>query len=109
MSIAQYKEKLLNEFEGRPDEWSFGDFERRLGELRKGTSYHDAKGIINDAHSAGKWPNTVKRYLLTNYRVHGNVSSEFNSTFSQICSSLTDSEKQYWGIAKPNPALKPTR
>jgi hypothetical protein len=31
--IPQYKENLLNEFEQRADEWSFGDFERRLGEV----------------------------------------------------------------------------
>lgn len=98
MPMAQYKEKLLDEFETRSDEWTFADFERRLGEVRKGTSYHDAKGIINDAHSAGKWLNTVKRYLLTNYRAHGNVSSEFSDTFRQICSSMTDSEKEEWGV-----------
>jgi len=98
MAMAQYKERLLNEFEARTDEWSFGDFERRLGEVRKGTSYHDAKGIINDAHEAGKWPNTVKRYLLTNYRAHGNVSSEFNETFRQIYLGMSDDEKKDWGI-----------
>jgi hypothetical protein len=38
MLMAQYKEKLLNEFEARSDEWTFADFERRLGEVRKGTT-----------------------------------------------------------------------
>ena len=42
--MAQYKIKLLDEFENRADEWGFGDFERRLQELRKDASYHDAKG-----------------------------------------------------------------
>jgi len=98
MAMAQYKEKLLDEFEARTDDWSFADFERRLGGVRQGASYHDAKGIINDANKAGKWPNTVKRYLLTNYRAHGNVSSEFSETFRQIYSSMTDSEKEAWGI-----------
>ncbi|MBQ4853049.1 hypothetical protein J8L97_23270 [Pseudoalteromonas sp. MMG012] len=96
--IAQYKEKLLNEFETKSDDWTYGHFERRLGELRSGTSYHDAKGIIIDAHKAGKWPETVKRYLLTNYRTHGNVSGEFNSVFSDVCSALSPAEKSTWGI-----------
>ena len=98
MPMAPYKETLLDEFESRSDEWTFADFERRLGEVRKGTSYHDAKAIINDAHSAGKWPNTVRRYLLTNYRAHGNVSSEFSDTFRQIYSFMADSEKEAWGV-----------
>lgn len=98
MPMAQYKEKLLDEFEARDDEWTFADFERRLGEVKKGANYQDAKGIINSAHVAGKWPKTVKRYLLTNYRAHGNVSCEFDNTFLQVCSSMTESEKEAWGI-----------
>ena len=98
MAMAQYKEKLLNEFEARSDEWTYGDFERRLGEVRKGASYHDAKGIINDAHKSGRWPNTVKRYLITNFKVHGNVSSEFNDTFNQIISLMSDTEKKSLGL-----------
>ncbi|MDF3197036.1 hypothetical protein [Pseudomonas sp. 1928-m] len=97
-AMAQYKIKLLNEFECRSDEWSFADFENRLRELRNGASYHDAKGIINGAHREGKWPNTVKRYLATNFKAHGNVSSEFNETFSQVLASMSSSERQSWGI-----------
>lgn len=97
-NIAQYKEKLLNEFETRDDEWSFGTFEKRLGEIRKGTSYHDAKGIIIDAHNSGRWPNTVKRYLLTNYKAFGNVSSELNRVFNEIYNLMTPEEKKSWGI-----------
>ncbi|MCE7535641.1 hypothetical protein [Aliivibrio fischeri] len=98
MVLAKYKEQLLNEFEQRTDSWSFGTFESRLSELRKGTSYHDAKGIINDAHKLGLWPNTVKRYLFTNYSSFGNVSSELNRTFNEIYSGLSDHEKAFWGI-----------
>lgn len=98
MKIAQYKEKLLDEFELRTDDWSFATFERRLAEVRKGANYHDAKGIINDAHKIGRWPNTVKRYLMTNYKAHGNVSSEFNETFNQIYSTMTATEKASWGV-----------
>ena len=96
--IAKYKEKLLNEFESRSDNWSFGEFEKRLGEIRKGTSYHDAKGIIIEAHKSGLWPNTVKRYLITNYKSFGSVSMEFSQVFREIYSSMSSKEKQSWGI-----------
>tara|TARA_R110001583_G_scaffold167308_1_gene320076 strand:+ start:863 stop:1183 length:321 start_codon:yes stop_codon:yes gene_type:complete len=100
MAMAQYKEKLLNEFEVKNDSWTYATFERRLGEVRKGTTYHDAKGIINDAHKAGSWPKTVKRYLLTNFEVHGNVSSEFNSTFSDVVENMSETEKKSLGLDK---------
>jgi hypothetical protein len=99
MPIAEYKEELLNEFEARSDEWGFADFERRLRDVHKDISYHDVKSIINDAHNVGRWPNTVKRYLLTNYEAHGNVSSEFSGTLSDIRSSMTDREKEDWGLS----------
>ncbi len=96
--MAQYKIKLLDEFENRADEWGFGDFERRLQELRKDASYHDAKGIINDAHHQGSWPNVVKRYLSTNFKAFGNVSSELGATFSQVVSTMTSEEKKALGL-----------
>ncbi|MFN1652018.1 hypothetical protein [Vibrio rotiferianus] len=98
MALAQYKQRLLDEFEQRTDNWSCGQFESRLRELRKDTSYHDAKGIIIDAAKLGKWPNTVKRYLCTNYAAFGNVSSELNSTFSPIYAAMSESEKKSWGF-----------
>jgi hypothetical protein len=101
MTLANYKIILLNEFEQRTDNWSFGDFENRLSEVRKNSSYHDAKGIIIDAAKNGSWPHTVKRYLCTNYAAFGNVSCELNSAFSQIYSQMSDSEKDSWGFKKP--------
>ena len=98
MTIAKYKEKLLNEFEQRTDDWSFGTFEKRSNELKPGTNYQHVKGIIIEAHKLGLWPKTVKRYLLTNYKCLGNVSSEYSSIFSEIYSSLSEKEKEYWGI-----------
>lgn len=44
--LAKYKTKLLDEFEQRNDDWTFGDFENRLKELKSNSSYHDAKTII---------------------------------------------------------------
>tara|TARA_B100000676_G_C17918771_1_gene754265 strand:- start:105 stop:404 length:300 start_codon:yes stop_codon:yes gene_type:complete len=99
MGMAQYKEQLLNEFEGRSDNWSYSTFEKRLGEVRKGKTYQDAKGIINEAHSLGRWPKTVKQYLLTNYQVFGNVSSEFSSTFSDVIAGMSESEKKSYGLS----------
>lgn len=99
MRIAKYKENLLNEFESRIDNWTYGDFERRLGEMKKRTSYHDAKNIINEAHKIGIWPKTVKRYLMTNFKIHGNVSSEFNNTFNEVVQVMTKGEKKILGFS----------
>jgi len=97
--LALYKLDLLDEFERRTDSWNFGDFERRLAELWPRANYQDAKGIINAAHKEGRWPNTVKRYLLTNYQVHGNVSSEFNHTFADVVAAMSEQEKHDWQVA----------
>lgn len=97
--LALYKLKLLNEFEAREDEWTFGDFERRLAQVKPATNYQEAKGIINAAHRQGRWPNTVKRYLLTNFKVFGNVSCEFNETFAEVLAALTPQERDYWKVA----------
>ena len=42
MTIAKYKEKLLDEFEVRTDAWTYADFEKRMCELKPGrnNSYH---------------------------------------------------------------------
>ncbi len=43
--LAQYKSKLLQEFENRTDDWTFGDFEVKLKELKPNSNYQDAKEI----------------------------------------------------------------
>lgn len=96
--MALYKLKLLDEFEDRRDPWSFGHFENRLMELWRGATRHDAKGIINAAHKEGRWPRTVKRYLLTNYKAFGNVSGELDQTFGEVLASMTAQEKAEWGL-----------
>ena len=96
--MALYKLKLLDEFEDRRDPWSFGHFENRLMDLWRGATRHDAKGIINAAHKEGRWPNTVKRYLLTNYKAFGNVSSELEQTFMEVLAAMTSQEKAEWGL-----------
>lgn len=96
--MALYKLKLLDEFEDRRDLWTFGDFENRLMDLWRGATRHDAIGIINAAHKERRWPRTVKRYLLTNYRVFGNVSSELERTFAEVLATMSVQERAEWGL-----------
>jgi len=96
--LALYKLKLLDEFEDRTDPWTFADFEKRLTELWRGATYHDAKGIINAAHKERRWPRVVKRYLLTNYKVFGNVSSELARTFAEVLAAMSEQERAQWGL-----------
>lgn len=103
--LALYKVKLLDEFEARSDDWSYGHFERRLSEVKPTANYQDAKGIIIAAHRANGWPNTVKRYLLSNYKAHGNVSSEMTETFMQVLASLQPHELQAWQLSSECHAL----
>lgn len=86
--LTQYEENLLNEFEQRSDEWDYDDFERQLAQVKPSISNQAAKEIINKAHQLGRWPKTVKRYLLTNYQLHRNISCEINSVFRNIDSKL---------------------
>ncbi|WEK29153.1 MAG: hypothetical protein P0Y58_19875 [Candidatus Pseudomonas phytovorans] len=96
--MALYKLKLLDEFEDRIDLWTFADFENRLIELWRGATDHDAKGIIIAAHKERRWPRVVKRYLLTNYKVFGNVSSELERTFAQVVTAMSAHERMEWGL-----------
>ena len=103
--MALYKLKLLDEFEDRTDLWSFADFEKRLTELWRGATYHDAKGIINAAHKERRWPRAVKRYLLTNYKVFGNVSSELERTFVEVLAAMSEQERAQWGLLPAGSSL----
>ncbi|MFB4392133.1 MULTISPECIES: hypothetical protein [unclassified Pseudomonas] len=98
--LALYKVKLLDEFEARDDQWTFAQFDRRLGEVKPTANYQDAKGILNAAHRAGNWPNTVKRYLLTNFAAFGNVSGELQVAFEQVLQTLTPQERQHWKVGQ---------
>lgn len=92
MALAKYKIQLLDEFENKNQPWSYADFERRMTELRKGTTYHDAKGIITDAHKEGKWPKTVKQYIISNRKSMGNWIDIANN----IMKSLPEDERKEW-------------
>lgn len=103
--MALYKLKLLDEFEERIDRWTFADFEKRLIELWRGATYHDAKGIINAAHKERRWPRVVKRYLLTNYKVFGNVSSELERAFAEVLVAMSEQERMEWGLLPAGSSL----
>ncbi|MDZ3991350.1 hypothetical protein [Pseudomonas sp. Teo4] len=96
--MALYKLNLLDQFENRRDAWTFADFEKSLVDAWRGVVRQDAKSIINAAHQEKKWPKTVKRYLLTNYKAFGNVSSEFDKTFADVVASMSPQERATWGL-----------
>jgi len=80
-TMAQYKIKILDEFENRTDDWTFGDFENRLREIKKDTYYQDAKGIITEAYKNGGWNKTVYKYAVSNFVCFGNSSLSFFNEF----------------------------
>ncbi|WP_076607045.1 hypothetical protein [Serpentinimonas barnesii] len=96
--LSQTKIQVLDQFEARTDEWSFGVFEKELEQAmgsRYG-NYQTAKLTIAEADRDGRWPNTVKGYVLSNYRAFGNSPAELVSIASRILASLTEEEKSYW-------------
>lgn len=96
--LSQTKIKVLDSFESRSDEWTFGVFEKALQEAmgaRYG-NYQTAKSTIAEADREGIWPNTVKRYVLSNYKAFGNSPAELVAIASRIHTELTEEEKSYW-------------
>jgi len=96
--LSETKIKVLNTFEARNDEWSFGVFEREL-QTAMGKSYGNyqtAKATIADADQAGQWPKTVKRYVLSNYRTFGNSPVELVDIRQRLWLGLTEEEKAEW-------------
>ncbi len=84
--LSQTKISVLNSFESRTDDWSFGEFERSL-EAAMGKNYGNyqtAKMTIVEADKEGRWPETVKKYVLSNYSAFGSSPAEL----SGICKRL---------------------
>lgn len=76
--IAPVKQKVLDAFEARKDNWSAYDFESALEQAmgaRYG-NYQTAKLTILEADAHGRWPKTVRRYLASLYRGFGNLPIE---------------------------------
>ncbi len=96
--LSKTKIQVLDKFEAMTDEWSFGAFEKAL-EKAMGARYGNfqtAKSTIAEADKDGRWPNTVKRYVLSNYRAFGNSPAELVSIATRILAGLTEEEKSSW-------------
>ena len=84
--ISQTKIQVLNAFEARTDDWTFGEFERALEQVmgsRYG-NYQTAKMTIIEADRDGRWPKTVERYIRSNFSAFGNLPAELNSIGSRF-------------------------
>lgn len=92
--ISQAKRKVLDNFEGRNDDWSHGDFERELEKSmgKRYKNYQDAKMTIIEAHHNGSWPKTVKSYLRSNHASFGNLPVELISIAQDIGLFKTDTK-----------------
>lgn len=98
--IALYKLKLLDEFEGRHDDWTYVDFERRLAEVRPTAQGQDAKAVIVTAHKDGAWPQAVKRFLLTCHQEQGKLSGELSEVFDEVVAGMNLTHRRAWGLGK---------
>ncbi|MGV8803487.1 MAG: hypothetical protein ACWA6Y_00825 [Polaromonas sp.] len=84
--LSQTKIVVLDSFESRTDDWTFGDFEKAL-EAAMGKNYGNyqtAKMTIVEADKEGRWPMTVSKYVLSNYSAFGSSPVEL----SAICKRL---------------------
>jgi hypothetical protein len=76
--ISQQKTRVLDAFEARTDDWTFGDFEREL-EQSMGSrygNYQTAKMTIIEADRDGRWPKTVEGWIRSNHKAFGNLPVE---------------------------------
>ncbi|BCQ23778.1 hypothetical protein NK8_19210 [Caballeronia sp. NK8] len=100
VKLSKIKACVLDEFELRSDEWTFVTFEKALEEamgFRYG-NYQTAKSTISVAHDLGRWPKTVKRYVLTNRKSFGTTPGELHDALNDLYQHLTDEEKLEYNI-----------
>jgi hypothetical protein len=79
--ISQQERNVLDEYELRNDDWTFGNFDNSL-EQSMGASYGNyqtAKLTIIHADQEGTWPKTVERWIRSNYKAFGNLPVEMIS------------------------------
>lgn len=79
--ISQQEKIVLDEYELRNDNWTFGDFEKSL-EKSMGASYGNyqtAKLTIIHADQEGAWPKTVEGWIRSNHKAFGNLPVEMIS------------------------------
>ena len=79
-NMSQQKIRVLDAFEARTDDWTYGDFERALEESMgaRYRNYQDGKMTIIEANREGHWPKTVERWIRSNHKAFGNLPSEMN-------------------------------
>lgn len=79
--ISRKKTNVLDEFEARADEWTFGEFEAALENSmgRNYGNYQTAKLTIIEADRDGRWPRTVERYIRSNFKAFGSLPVEMHA------------------------------
>lgn len=105
MALSQAKMRTLNRFEARSDDWLFTEFEAALKQEmgKRYMNYQDARRTIIEANNIGKWPKTVKRYILTNYSVVRNYPEEFTYILAGYLENMTSEEKKEWKLPSSKP------
>lgn len=79
--ISKTKAAVLDQFEVRTDEWSFGEFEKALEKAmgKNHGNYQTSKMAIIEADKAGRWPLTVERCIRSNFKAFGSLPVELIS------------------------------
>ena len=73
------------------------DFEKDLKE-RTGGSFQAAKLLIRAVADDNRYPKTVTRYVLTNYKSAVGPPVELKGICNRLLESLSDQEKKKFGI-----------
>ena len=77
----------LDIFASRNDDWSYSDLEREILSLYPQEGYPFVKEVILEADEIGYWPKAIAKYIQTNFRAHGNVSTELERIAVRILGS----------------------
>lgn len=78
--LTQTQVRVLDAFEARTDNWTFGDFDNALEEAMGASygNYQTAKFVIIVADRLGRWPKTVEHWIRSNFKAFGNLPAEMN-------------------------------
>ena len=105
--LSQERIRVLNQFESKAANWTYGSFESALSKEmgRRYGNYQTAKATIMMAAEDGRWPKTVKRYVLTNYVANGNSPAGLVDICRQLLMSMSSQEKESWNLPKSPPGI----
>lgn len=84
-NIYQIFDKYFKKCEKNED-FTFMDVENDFRPM--GIDYQSLKGIISAFYEAGKYEGVIWQYLYTNYKIYGNVSSEYINIFNTLHSKF---------------------